>query len=287
MAAWTYHHSTKAYSWNHSRLFCQRHYTDLVAIQNREEIAYLNDAVPYYSSYYWIGIRKIGDTWTWVGTNRPLTAEAENWAEHEPNNKKNNQDCVEMYIKSAAAPGRWNDEPCGKRKRALCYTGKRPPPRGRRGVSRGRERRGRVAEAPAPRGPRSGRPGGEKPGFTIPRPRPHSAAGARDGSSPTPTSRAALADAAALPPAVRAARALPCVRGSAGASRGPGNLVSRTLWLPRVAAETTTRASEERARGSEPLGGGAGFKLLIQRGCRLATNAPVLALPVSRDDTRR
>ncbi|XP_030890830.1 P-selectin isoform X2 [Leptonychotes weddellii] len=122
VAAWTYNYSTKAYSWNHSRVFCQKHYTDLVAIQNKKEIAYLNDVIPYYSSYYWIGIRKINDKWTWVGTKKPLTKEAENWADNEPNNKKNNQDCVEIYIKSVLAPGKWNDEPCGKRKRALCYT---------------------------------------------------------------------------------------------------------------------------------------------------------------------
>ncbi|XP_073660753.1 P-selectin isoform X3 [Tursiops truncatus] len=122
VAAWTYHYSNKSYSWNYSRAFCQKYYTDLVAIQNKNEIAYLNEAIPYYSSYYWIGIRKINNQWTWVGTKKTLTEEAENWADNEPNNKKNNQDCVEIYIKSLSAPGKWNDEPCGKKKRALCYT---------------------------------------------------------------------------------------------------------------------------------------------------------------------
>ncbi|XP_053515286.1 P-selectin [Artibeus jamaicensis] len=121
-AAWTYNYSSSPYSWNSSRLFCQRFFTDLVAIQNKDEIAYLNDFLPYYKDYYWIGIRKINNQWTWVGTKKTLTKEAENWADNEPNNKKNNQDCVEIYIKSASAPGKWNDEPCGKRKRALCYT---------------------------------------------------------------------------------------------------------------------------------------------------------------------
>ncbi|XP_040307543.1 P-selectin isoform X10 [Herpailurus yagouaroundi] len=122
VAAWTYNYSTKAYSWNYSRMFCQKYYTDLVAIQNKKEIAYLNDVVPYFNSYYWIGIRRINDKWTWVGTKKVLTKEAENWADNEPNNKKNNQDCVEIYIKSVSAPGKWNDEPCWKKKRALCYT---------------------------------------------------------------------------------------------------------------------------------------------------------------------
>lgn len=124
VAAWTYNYSTHAYSWNSSRSFCQKYFTDLVAIQNKNEIAYLNDIIPYYRFYYWIGIRKINNTWTWVGTNKSLTKEAENWADNEPNNKKNNQDCVEIYIKSLSAPGKWNDEPCLRRKRALCYTGR-------------------------------------------------------------------------------------------------------------------------------------------------------------------
>uniref|UniRef100_A0A2R8P9M0 p-selectin n=1 Tax=Callithrix jacchus TaxID=9483 RepID=A0A2R8P9M0_CALJA len=122
VAAWTYHYSTKAYSWNISRKYCQNRYTDLVAIQNKNEIAYLNEVLPYYSSYYWIGIRKSNKTWTWVGTKKALTDEAENWAVNEPNNKRNNEDCVEIYIKSPSAPGKWNDEHCLKKKRALCYT---------------------------------------------------------------------------------------------------------------------------------------------------------------------
>ncbi|XP_049633555.1 P-selectin [Suncus etruscus] len=122
VSAWTYNYSTKAYTWNYSRSFCQKYYTDLVAIQNQQEIEYLNENIPPYSSYYWIGIRKLNNTWTWVGTKKALTEEAENWADNEPNNEKNNQDCVEMYIQRETESGKWNDEPCGKKKRALCYT---------------------------------------------------------------------------------------------------------------------------------------------------------------------
>ncbi|KAM6218582.1 P-selectin [Rhynchocyon petersi] len=120
--AWTYHYSQSPYTWNVSRAYCQKFFTDLVAIQNKNEIAHLNDIIPFYKTYYWIGIRKINNTWTWVGTKKTLTEAAENWADNEPNNKRNNQDCVEIYIKSSSAPGKWNDEPCGKKKRALCYT---------------------------------------------------------------------------------------------------------------------------------------------------------------------
>ncbi|XP_058030532.1 P-selectin isoform X3 [Ahaetulla prasina] len=120
--AWTYHYGAESdLTWEDARTFCQTWYTDLVAIQNKEEIAYLNDVLPKHSKYYWIGIRKINNTWTWVGTRKALTKEAENWAYREPNNRRSNQDCVEIYIKREYEVGKWNDEPCGKKKRALCY----------------------------------------------------------------------------------------------------------------------------------------------------------------------
>ncbi|XP_017389604.1 L-selectin isoform X1 [Cebus imitator] len=119
---WTYHYSEKPMNWQRARRFCQESYTDLVAIQNKAEIEYLNKTLPFSHSYYWIGIRKIGGIWTWVGTNKSLTEEAENWGAGEPNNKKNKEDCVEIYIKRAKDAGKWNDDACHKPKAALCYT---------------------------------------------------------------------------------------------------------------------------------------------------------------------
>ncbi|XP_053892636.1 P-selectin-like isoform X5 [Malaclemys terrapin pileata] len=122
VGAWTYHYGNKSdYSWELARNFCRSFYTDLVAIQNQGEIVYLNKVLPRHRTYYWIGIRKINNVWTWVGTNKALTKEAENWANKEPNNKGKNQDCVEIYIKRDRDAGRWNDENCQKKKRALCY----------------------------------------------------------------------------------------------------------------------------------------------------------------------
>ncbi|XP_078263974.1 P-selectin-like [Rhinoraja longicauda] len=121
---WTYNHSKEEMPWNNARKFCKEKYTDMVAIQNAEEIKYLNENVPFAKSYYWIGIRKVNDTWIWVGTAKPLNKEAENWAKGEPNNvgKTGKEDCVEMYIKRKLDPGKWNDIACGKKKRPLCYT---------------------------------------------------------------------------------------------------------------------------------------------------------------------
>lgn len=119
---WSYHHSNKTMNWDTARKWCTEHYTDMVAIQNRGEISHLNSILPRQTNYYWIGIRKVDDVWTWVGTNKTLTKEAENWADGEPNNGGNNEDCVEMYIKREADKGKWNDESCMKKKTALCFT---------------------------------------------------------------------------------------------------------------------------------------------------------------------
>uniref|UniRef100_A0A3Q3XJV9 Uncharacterized protein n=1 Tax=Mola mola TaxID=94237 RepID=A0A3Q3XJV9_MOLML len=128
LSGWSYYYSNTTMNWTDARVWCKAHYTDMVAIQNKEEIDHLNSWLPTKSTYYWIGIRKINNVWTWVGTNKSLTVEATNWAHGEPNNGKGrkrigvNEDCVEMYIKRTLETGKWNDERCGKKKTALCYT---------------------------------------------------------------------------------------------------------------------------------------------------------------------
>ena len=129
---WSYHYSNTTMNWEESREWCKKHYTDMVAIQDQREIAHLNAILPRNpsgpgSEYYWIGIRKVEGVWTWKGTNKTLTAEAENWAAGEPNNVGNGngrtEDCVEMYIKREKDNTKWNDASCNKKKRPLCYTG--------------------------------------------------------------------------------------------------------------------------------------------------------------------
>ncbi|XP_008976534.2 E-selectin [Pan paniscus] len=120
--AWSYNTSTEAMTYDEASAYCQQRYTHLVAIQNKEEIEYLNSILSYSPSYYWIGIRKVNNVWVWVGTQKPLTEEAKNWAPGEPNNRQKDEDCVEIYIKREKDVGMWNDERCSKKKLALCYT---------------------------------------------------------------------------------------------------------------------------------------------------------------------
>lgn len=121
--AWSYNASLEFMTFDEASAYCQERYTHLVAIQNQEEIRHLNATFSYSENYYWIGIRKVKNQWVWIGTQRPLTKEAQNWAPGEPNNKQSDEDCVEIYIQRPKDSGKWNDERCSKKKRALCYTG--------------------------------------------------------------------------------------------------------------------------------------------------------------------
>ncbi|XP_017579229.1 L-selectin-like isoform X2 [Pygocentrus nattereri] len=118
--AWTFHYRNDSnMDWETARRWCQQNYTDMVAIQNKEEITYLNNTLPHHKQYYWIGLRKVEGQWTWVGTKKPLT-EA-HWADAEPNNKQSNEDCVEIYIKRDKDAAMWNDEKCSSLSAPLCY----------------------------------------------------------------------------------------------------------------------------------------------------------------------
>lgn len=122
--AWTYHYNIDInVDWKTARQWCQKNYTDMVAIQNHAEVEHLNQLLPFNKAYYWIGIRKIEGYWTWIGTNKRLDPEAANWAENEPNNKGSGQDCVEIYIKRSKETAKWNDEKCSKKKATVCYLG--------------------------------------------------------------------------------------------------------------------------------------------------------------------
>ncbi|XP_064194655.1 L-selectin-like isoform X2 [Anguilla rostrata] len=117
---WTCHYSNKTMNWMKAREWCKEHYTEIVAIENREENVKLNDYLPRQGNNYWIGIRKITGVWTWVRNNKSLEQGTANWATDEPNNTNGNEDCVEFYVKYKEN-GKWNDENCLQEKTALCY----------------------------------------------------------------------------------------------------------------------------------------------------------------------
>ncbi|XP_031430678.1 L-selectin-like isoform X2 [Clupea harengus] len=121
---WTYSSSADNMTWTEARNFCRTNYTDLVAIQNTDETEHLlniTHIIPHRVStpHYWIGIRKIKGTWTWVGMNKSMTGNG-SWAPNEPNSV-DGEDCVEIYINQENKKGKWNDINCAKKNFAICY----------------------------------------------------------------------------------------------------------------------------------------------------------------------
>jgi len=123
--AWMYNYSrAPSQQWHEARQWCQKHFTDMVAVQNQEEAEFLNNKLPRNPNYYWIGVRKVAGEWTWVETNKNIPTEAQNWASGEPDDSVD-QDCVEIYIKRERDTAKWNNENCQKQKGTLCYSGKK------------------------------------------------------------------------------------------------------------------------------------------------------------------
>eukprot|EP00064_Thunnus_orientalis_P004914 superscaffoldBa00000465_g4927 len=107
--------------WKEARKWCQQHFTDMVIIQNQEETDFLNSMLPSHRSYYWAGILNKTGEWIWVGTNKIVSEEEQNWAPGEPNLVASDH-CVEIYIKRTDDTAKWNNADCKKRKGTVCYT---------------------------------------------------------------------------------------------------------------------------------------------------------------------
>uniref|UniRef100_A0A667WLU0 C-type lectin domain-containing protein n=1 Tax=Myripristis murdjan TaxID=586833 RepID=A0A667WLU0_9TELE len=106
-------------SWQKSRQKCRDRAADLVIINSKEEMTFINGL---YASdkEVWIGLSDSGmeGEWKWVdGT--PLTTAF--WGKGQPNSHNGNQDCVEVWHR-ATGQGDWNDENCNDEQEWICET---------------------------------------------------------------------------------------------------------------------------------------------------------------------
>ncbi|KTG32454.1 hypothetical protein cypCar_00009517, partial [Cyprinus carpio] len=109
-------------TWNETRKWCLTEYTDIVMVHNENVTYFLKNNLKEKSSspYYWIGLRKIKETFTWAANGQSVNYE--NWAPNEPNNNKANENCVELYT-STNNKGKWNDDSCKNKKHPVCHKG--------------------------------------------------------------------------------------------------------------------------------------------------------------------
>ncbi|XP_029112229.1 macrophage mannose receptor 1-like [Scleropages formosus] len=121
-----YHFVNMNKSWNEAQSYCRKNYTDLVTINNPEEMNRVINSVNLtgYTGPAWIGLEK-GNSWKWQWSleERRLYSDGQtefsNWDSGEPNNHGGNENCVGMRD-----TGKWNDIPCASKTPTgffICY----------------------------------------------------------------------------------------------------------------------------------------------------------------------
>ncbi|XP_061436037.1 uncharacterized protein LOC133361170 [Lethenteron reissneri] len=112
---------------------------------------------------FWLGLRRDGaGVWRWLEGGAP--APFLPWAPGEPNGRKSDEECVELYVGGRRRGsggggaderhGRWNDDGCRRKKSALCYRDQAEASRG--SPAPGQESQIQVLIEDAPGLPRSG-----------------------------------------------------------------------------------------------------------------------------------
>lgn len=125
-----YHYIPLSVNWAGAQNYCRVNYTDLVTIENMDDISRLNRPNTD-TSLAWIGLNDdplswkgvMGNdvnSWRWSATGKTNLNGYQNWAPGQPNNVNGNQSCVVMN-----SDGKWNDQACDYLTSFVCYTGKK------------------------------------------------------------------------------------------------------------------------------------------------------------------
>uniref|UniRef100_A0A8C9SJC4 C-type lectin domain-containing protein n=1 Tax=Scleropages formosus TaxID=113540 RepID=A0A8C9SJC4_SCLFO len=117
-----YHFVNMSKNWTEAQSYCRENYTDLVTIDNPEEMNRVINRVNLtgYTGPVWIGLKK-GNLWKWQWSleERRLYSDGQtgfsNWNSGQPNNYYKNENCT--------LSGRWDDRQCGEKHPFLCYDG--------------------------------------------------------------------------------------------------------------------------------------------------------------------
>ncbi|XP_037108053.1 CD209 antigen-like isoform X1 [Syngnathus acus] len=112
-----YYSSSSKESWYQSRNYCQGKGADLVIINTKEEMVFVNGLFTSKQEI-WIGLTDEGveGQWKWVdGTALSL----EYWADGQPNSYHGDQDCGEFWCRSSGK-AEWNDEKCSSQRYWVC-----------------------------------------------------------------------------------------------------------------------------------------------------------------------
>nr|XP_057939257.1 CD209 antigen-like protein C [Doryrhamphus excisus] len=104
-------------TWYLSRNYCQGNGADLVIINSKEEMEFVNGLFTN-NKEVWMGLTDEGveGQWKWVDGTSLTTAY---WADSQPNSYNGNQDCAEFWHRSSGK-AEWNDEKCSSHRYWVC-----------------------------------------------------------------------------------------------------------------------------------------------------------------------
>ncbi|XP_042257516.1 L-selectin-like [Thunnus maccoyii] len=114
-----YHFVAQRMKWTEAQTYCRETYTDLVTIENTEDMNQLINTVSS-ASQVWIGLYSNID-WKWSDGYRGSGAEYKNWEnldDNEPDFYGGKQFCVNI-----GNSGRWWDDGCAIEYPFICYNG--------------------------------------------------------------------------------------------------------------------------------------------------------------------
>ena len=105
-----YFFSSEATTWDKALEFCQNNESSLLEIDMDEEVQFILDT-PTAGQRLWLGAHDRAEEgqFTWLSSKRPVLPHL--WYKNEPNNGRNNEDCVEIY---KYYKGRLNDCDCSR-----------------------------------------------------------------------------------------------------------------------------------------------------------------------------
>ncbi|CAG9815365.1 unnamed protein product [Phaedon cochleariae] len=114
-----YYFGTERLTYNEAIKSCQDKSMQLVSIQNKEQNDAINTQLQQsnISGSYWTSGNRIADKQTWYWLNNEKITYF-NWAPGEPNNRKENEYCIE--ISRSISDSKWNDDPCEKNNFYIC-----------------------------------------------------------------------------------------------------------------------------------------------------------------------
>ncbi|XP_067436905.1 C-type mannose receptor 2-like [Thunnus thynnus] len=114
-----YHFVSERMNWTEAQTYCRETYTDLVTIENTEDMNQLINTVSSagYNSQVWIGLYRVID-WKWSDGYRGSGAEYRDWRSNQPNLRAD-----EFCAMTGDSRHSWYDYYCSRAYDFVCYNG--------------------------------------------------------------------------------------------------------------------------------------------------------------------